>query len=100
MSATGVQLKESDTKISDIYDTIVVFNRRLLQDPACVQQLVGSIKLTPNIDLPSLQQVENMSVYEDQVFIDTIHRIVQESICVIKISLHLFNNHNHSILYI
>lgn len=85
-------MKESETKRNDIHDTIVVFNRRLLQDPASVQQLIYSMKVTDeNIQqIPTLQELETMvSMYETQnqekMLINTINDISKESIYTFRL---------------
>lgn len=87
ISSTGIQLKESDTNITEIHDTLVLFNRQLLQDPACIQQLASTIpqatqSLIETDAIPSLKTLEScIELYESQdnqtALFDMIHRILQ-----------------------
>lgn len=87
ISATGIQLKESDKKIFENYNVLVVFNRRLLQDHACMDRLLNSIpqaseSLVESNTIPNLKELENM-IYLHQVqdreqeLIDTLDHIIQ-----------------------
>lgn len=90
ISSTGIQLKESDTNIADIHSAIVIFNRRLLQDPACIQRLASSIpqatqSLIDSDAIPRLKKLEAMiDLYEkqgnDTALFDMLHHILQESV--------------------
>lgn len=97
VSATGIQLKESDTNISDIHSTIIIFNRRLLQDPACIQRLASAIpqpteSLTDSDTIPSLKKLESLiNLYEiqdkDLELFDMLDHILQESTFLILFTI-------------
>lgn len=89
ISSTGIQLKESDTHINDIYSTIVIFNRRLLQDPNCIKRLTNAMpqpteSLIDSDTIPSLKKLENLIlIYQvqdkDVELFEMLNHIVQAS---------------------
>ena len=90
ISSSGTQLKESDTTFED---TIVVFNRRLLQDPQCIEKLIQTVphiseSLIETNAIPDLKELEAMiQLYrlerkDKDVLYDTLDHVIRASIII------------------